>query len=179
MKLTIRAFALGIFTASLIILIVLLSTNGFKKDASQLEANEMITALKDDGYRVMTESEYISLSVQHDEARKEENEQKQVEHEKKRKELQGDKKESKKEKKDNDKKKKDKKDEVRTITIKVKEGMPPSKISDRLESEGVIKDARKFDKYLEKNNHVKYIQLGSHKIKTNMTHAEIAKALTK
>lgn len=186
MKQTIRAFALGLFTASLIILVVLFATNGGKNTTSNLSTNEMITSLKNDGYRVMTESEYISLSVQYDEARTEENEKKQAEHEEKRQEIEGETKDKKDDKaksqdKDKDKEKsKDKeKEDVRTVTIKVESGMPPSKISDRLESEGVIDDARKFDEYLEKNDYVKYIQLGEHKVETNMTQEEVAKALTK
>lgn len=177
MKQTMRAFALGLLTATLIMTIVLFATNGFSKKTKDLSKNEMITSLKKDGYRVMTESEFISLSVEYDAKRMKENEKKKTEHEKKKAEKSGDDEDT---KSKDDKKKKDKEsDDVKTATIKVESGMPPSKISDQLESKGIIKDARKFDKFLEDNDHVKYIQLGEHEVKSDMSDTELAKAIAR
>ena len=48
---------------------------------------------------------------------------------------------------------KEKEKESKSYTIHVKSGMAPSEVSDILEENGLIKDARKYDRYLKKNNY--------------------------
>src|SRR5690625_7852106 len=119
--------------------------------------------IEKEGYRVISESEYISLATAKNELNALE---KEVEKENDKaaddKNKDNDKKSNKdktKEKKDNDKKKetgkkKDdkKKNEVKTYTLVVEENMVPSMISQKLEENKIIKDAAKFNKYMEDNN---------------------------
>src|SRR5699024_2636377 len=66
MKQYIRTFSVGLFIASLILLITFLFSTSSLNNLANLSDEEMVDHLKDSGYRVVTESEYISLSVQQD-----------------------------------------------------------------------------------------------------------------
>src|SRR5690625_5656789 len=72
MKQPIRYFAIGLLTASLLLFIAYYF---FKPDAQTAteSVDDMIIAIEDEGYRVVTESEYISLAVS-DEASDEQSE---------------------------------------------------------------------------------------------------------
>jgi len=189
MKYPIRYYSIGLFTASLILLI------GYyffepKTTLSDHEAvDEMIDNIEKEGYRVISESEYISLATAKNELNALE---KEVEKENDKaaddKNKDNDKKSNKdktKEKKDNDKKKetgkkKDdkKKNEVKTYTLVVEENMVPSMISQKLEENKIIKDAAKFNKYMEDNNYSPYLQIGEFKLKSDMSMEQIAKEIT-
>lgn len=158
MKQPIRYFAIGLLTASVILLLAFYFFDQSKPKAEDLSIDEIKEAIKVDGYRVVTEAEYISLSV-NDEEKNEKDDQK--------------------EKKEDADKKKDDKPEKETYTINIKSGMLPSEISEILAKNNVIKDADEFDQYLEKNEYSKYIQLGKHKLTHDMSNEEAAKALTK
>ncbi len=63
MKHTMRAFSVGLVTAGLILLGVFYFTGGDNSGQADLNTEEMITKIEEDGYRVITEEEYISYSV--------------------------------------------------------------------------------------------------------------------
>src|SRR5690625_2403053 len=201
MRSPIRAFSLGLFAAGLIILISSLFFNTSEKRAEEYPVDDMINIMKDEGYRVMSESEYIALSLQKDDEQQKANEDtEKTDKEEKQDQAKDDqtndsKDNSKKEtdkKEDNtkdktsedektDKKddKKDDKDKVVTYTLKIESGMPSSTIGDLLEENKVIKDGSKFNKYLEDEGYSLKIQLGNFKVNSDMTFNEIAKLLTK
>ena len=170
MKHYIRSFAIGLFTAGAVMLAVYLIWEKDGSNAKNITRTEMAAKLKDQGYRVVTEAEYIALTVQKEEA------------------AQNKEKTSAATKKDADREKPDqaespvkqKEEEAeRSFTIQISSGMATSEISETLQDNGIIKDAKKFDDYLEKNDYAKYIQLGKHKLSSGMSLEEIAKALTK
>ncbi len=168
MKQPVRYFAIGLLTASMILLAVFYFEES-KASVDDLSADEMIEALKADGYRVVTEAEYITLSVQDEQVEK-----------KGRDEVKEEKADSEAEEKDKSDKDKDKDDKkAKTYTINIKSGMLPSEISEILAENDIIKDAFKFDQFLEKNDYSKYIQLGKHKVNSEMSEREVAEALTK
>ncbi|GGE46862.1 hypothetical protein GCM10011391_27150 [Pullulanibacillus camelliae] len=68
--------------------------------------------------------------------------------------------------------------ESKTVTIKVKSGMTSTDIADQLQSEKIIKDSQKLVDYIVGHDLEKYIQLGSYKIKSDMTIPQIAKVLS-
>ncbi len=74
MRSPIRAFSLGLFAAGLIILISSLFFNTSEKRAEEYPVDDMINIMKDEGYRVMSESEYIALSLQKDDEQQKANE---------------------------------------------------------------------------------------------------------
>ena len=201
MRSPIRAFSLGLFAAGLIILISSLFFNTSEKRAEEYPVDDMINIMKDEGYRVMSESEYIALSLQKDDEQQKANEDTektdkddkqdqakddQTTDSKDNSKKETDKKEdntkdktSENEKTDKKDDKKDDKDKVVTYTLKIESGMPSSTIGDLLEENKVIKDGSKFNKYLEDEGYSLKIQLGNFKVNSDMTFNEIAKLLTK
>lgn len=182
MKWPVRYFAIGLLTASLLLLI----SYHFLKPEETQEVDtheEMILALEDEGYRVITESEYIELTVAKNKMNDQEEQQEEKE-DKENKEDKEEKKETNKEsnEKNNDEKKDKKNDKEKqkkvTYTLKVKENMLPSTISEVLEENKIIDDALKFSKFLEDNDYSPYIQIGEFKLTSDMSMEEVAKTLT-
>lgn len=167
MKQPIRLFSIGLFSASLIALIVLLFIDDAKSNVENVSTDDMITALKDDGYRVLTEPEYISLSVNDNNDKKAEDETDQASEEK----------QEDADKKATEDKKKDK--EEKTYTIKIKSGMASSEISDQLAENDIINDADEFSQYLKEEGYETKVQLGKFKVSSDMNKKEIAEELTK
>lgn len=182
MKQYIRTFSVGLFIASLILLITFLFSNSSLNNRANLSDEEMVDHLKDSGYRVVTESEYISLSVQQDKNKdqrtdKNKNSQDKKEDQKANKK---DKDQDKDKQNDKDKDKdKDEKEKPKSYTIEITSGMAISEVTNQLENDGLIKDARKYDQYLKKHDYEKYIQLGKHKVTDDMNEKEIAEELIK
>src|SRR5690625_190528 len=168
MKLTLTFFGNGLLNESFFILI---SYYIFKPNQSTAHTvDEMIASLEDEGYRIITEDEYISftLNEKDNNAEKTEDEEKNDEQ-----------KDTSKDKKDGkDKKKKKKKDKKKTYTIEIDENTLPSTISERLEENGIIDDAMKFNQYLEDKDYSPYIQIGKYKLSSDMSRKEIAEELT-
>ncbi|NBJ68528.1 MULTISPECIES: endolytic transglycosylase MltG [Clostridia] len=195
MKQPIRLFGIGLLTAGIIMLGVYFFTNGNIQTADNLSDEELVTLVEDKGYHVLTNSEYIAVSVDEDEAtaakkqqqpgtkansaenKSDNNEEKQ--------ENQNANREDKNKAKQNDDKKQaadkeeNKEDEKKTFTVNIKEGMPSSEISDQLEANDIIDDAAKFSAYLEDNDYSQKVQLGKFKVSSDMSLQEIAEAITK
>lgn len=181
MKGTIRAFSLGLFVAGIMMVVTFLfigDASTSKKSAEELPLDEMIEVMKNEGYRVVTEEEYITLSLTDD---NEEDEQAKEDENNKSNEK-TDEKEGKKEETVEDEKSKeeeDKDDEVVSYTLHIKDGMPSSEIGNLLEEHNIIEDSSKFNKYLEDEGYHKGVQLGKFKVSSDMTFKELAKAITR
>lgn len=67
---------------------------------------------------------------------------------------------------------------VKSYTLKISKGDPSSKAGDELQTNGIIKSASDFDKYLRDNDYEKYIRDGSYNLKSDMSYETIAKILT-
>ena len=193
MRQPVRSFAIGLFTAGIVMLIGLsIFDNDEDKQVAELSADTMIPLIEEQGYRVVTEEEYIAVSVNKDKENNnnedksdpdkvEEKDDKDTDKEVKEK----DEKETaskKKEKDDKDKNKdkdKDKKDDVKTYTVHIEEGVLSSTISNTLEANDIIDNATKFNLYLTDNGYGEKIQLGKFKVNSDMSFKEIAEAITK
>lgn len=163
MKHAVRAFSIGLFTASAILFVVFYFFHDANAENNMTKA-EMEKQLKAQGYRVVSEADYIALSVQKDKKTQQK--------------AASDKKaanETPEQKADSSPKEKK---EVKTFTIHIAKGMATSDISQALEDNGIIEDAKEFDAYLEKHDYAQSIQLGKHKLSSNMSTEEIAKTLT-
>lgn len=186
MKQPLRYFSIGLLTAS-VILFVFYQFLGQKELTEEESVDEMIASIEADGYRVISESEYISLSVtKHEDDRKqsdvEDNDKSKKEDKEKTKDKKPDKDEDKKEDKSSTKKeeKEDKKEkQVESYTLTIKENMMPSTISELLAENKIIKDAAKFSKFLEDEGYSPKVQIGKHKLNSDMNHREIAEELIK
>ncbi|WP_121639737.1 endolytic transglycosylase MltG [Virgibacillus sp. Bac330] len=193
MKQPIRLFGIGLLTAGIIMLGVYFITNGSTQTADSLSDKELVALVEDKGYHVLTNSEYVAVSVdeakttaakneeqpetkakstEEDSKNKEENDKPKSDQDSKKDEGQNEEKD--KQKKD-EKKEKDKK----TYTLKIEEGKPSSDISEKLEKNGIIDEASKFNDYLEDNDYSKKVQLGEFKVSSDMSLYEIAEAITR
>lgn len=194
MKQPIRYFSIGLLTASLLLLI----TYYFSKPKAEVPTisesetiDEMILTLEDEGYRVITESEYISFAVNNQSNQDQEDDEQEEKEEKQEKDEEEEKKDKNKDQ-DKDKKKKDKdkdkdnkeeneeepEEEPTTFTLVIEEDMVPSTVSQILEDNNIIESATKFNEYLEDNDYSKYVQIGEFKLSSDMSMKEVAKALT-
>lgn len=189
MKHTVRAFSVGLITSGIILLAVYLIFGQADEKKAELSTEELISQIEEDGYRVVTEEEYIMLSVANSKKDKNENTDKdekekeddavedeeieEAEDKDEVKENEG-KDDNKKEKKKEKKEKKPK-----TFTITIEPGMASSQISNLLEELGIIDDAREFSNYLIDNDYHKLIQMGEHKLESGMSYFEIAEALSR
>ncbi|GAA0602400.1 hypothetical protein GCM10009001_19180 [Virgibacillus siamensis] len=188
MKQTIRSFALGLLVAGVIILATFYFTAD-KRDASQkLSTDEMIASIEDEGYHVLNESEYISVSVNSDNSENKTKEKEQNKSTQKNKDTDkqnkknddnsnNDKSDSDNKSEDSSKEGSDKKDTV-SYTLKIKSGMAPSVISNKLAENDIINNADKFTRYMENHDYTKKVQLGKFKFNSDMSHYEIAEKLT-
>lgn len=167
MKQPIRFFAYGLLTASIIIIIFI---NFFQSDSEAMPStDEMIEVIKEEGYHVITQEEYISLSVKADANGEEVADEEKPKDEAK----------DKKEKEQNKDESEPNEDDIHTYTLTVKENMLGPDISKLLAENKIIKDADEFTKYIDKKGYAPYIQLGDHKLTSEMNHYEIAETITK
>src|SRR5690625_416112 len=183
MKQSIRYFAVGLLTSSVILFFAFsfMVESAIKVEDGSSE--ELIEAVEADGYHVLSSSEYISLSTKAtgEEESEEETDDKDDADKKEEKvdKKSKDEKKSKKTKKKSDKKDKKDKDKVHKYTINIKENMLAPTISDLLKQNKIIDNAADFNKYLEDKGYAGYVQLGKHKVNSDMSYKEIAEEIAK
>lgn len=176
-------------------------------NADDMNTDEMIEALEVEGFHVLSSSEYIKLTVEKDSQNNnsEDNEAKndskdeinKNNNEKENKDTNNNSSDTNKDKTqddktnsnddDNDKPKDDSNDnkensnnddeEVITYTLSVESNMLGPDISQLLEENKIIDDAEAFNRYLELEGYAPYIQLGDHKVSSDMSHAELAEKI--
>lgn len=204
MKHTVRAFSVGLLTAGLILLGVFFFTDGANNAQADISTEEMIGKIQEDGYRVITEEEYISFSVssanskdQEESEEAEETEETEETEENAEKEPAEDETEPEAEADDeevNDEAEEDAEEEESTeteaeeeeeeeqtpstVTITIEPGMVSSQISQMLEEHGIIEDAGAFTDYILEHDYSLRIQMGEHELETGMSHYEIAESLS-
>ncbi|MFS0672820.1 hypothetical protein [Ornithinibacillus sp. 179-J 7C1 HS] len=184
MKQTIRAFAIGLFTAALIMLVINYFTSSSKEDFSEMPIEDVVNELKEQGYRVLTETEYISLSMD-GEVNKKETEVASETEEVSDKDESDDNKSSTEESTDNQSEEssanqtEQQEPTAKSYTLTIEAGMPSSTISNQLESNGIIDSSSEFISYLEDEGYANRIQLGQFTLSSDMSYFEIAEALTK
>lgn len=183
MKQPIRFFSIGLFTASFIIFIIFLFNHTSNKE-NDLTVDEMIESIETDGYRVLTEEEYITYTVNKDLAHEDTKKENAKSKEKKPKDKENNNKEKedkqKSDQSDRSDEKNNKKDQsVKKYTVKIKSGMMPEEVARLLEENDIIDDAFSFATYLEDNGYSPYVQIDSFKLTSDMSRKEIAEKITK
>lgn len=176
MKQPVRFFAIGLFTASFIMFIIFLLNNTSNEDAD-LSVDEMIESIEADGYRVITEEDYITYTVNKDIANEEEKEAKDNATDKPKETDQED-------SKDDDSTQSESENEtedqsVKSYNVKIKSGMMPEEVAQLLEDNEIIDDAFSFATYLEDNGYSPYVQIDSYQVTSEMSNKEIAEKITK
>lgn len=186
MKQSMRFFAIGLLTASLILLGFYFMLNGSQASSKNIPLEEMIEQIESSGHRVITEKEFIAytLSNENESEKKDADEKKDDKTSDKKEEEQKekDKKDKDKDKKDTDKKDKKKDDEKKDKVVKAKfttkDGVVTQDIADILIDKKIIDDRQKFLDYLDDNNYSPYIQIGTFEVDSDMSMKEIAEIIT-
>lgn len=191
MKYTIRSFSVGLLTTGLIMLAVYYFFGNETNNQANMETDEMISHIEQEGYRVLTEKEYIAYSVantnqdenEEELANEEAPEEETASAKEKDEEAEEQKKADEKEKAEKEEKEKaeDEKEEEsapKTVTINIPSGMASSQISALLQEEKIIDNAEDFNAYLQDNDYSLRVQIGTHKLTQGMSFYEIAEALT-
>lgn len=162
MKQFFRFFSLGLFVASLTIFIFYNYFDEPEINPSDFSTDELIDLVEDDGYRVITEEEYITFTVNEDEE-----------------DLNVDKNEDKQDKEDQDKDENEEdNNDIVKYTLEIKPDMMPHEVILLLEEKKIIKDAEKFADFMDKNDYSPYIQQGEFELTSDMSEEELAKKIT-
>lgn len=182
MKLPIRFFSIGLFTAGIISLGFYFFNDNSIESIEDIPVEEMIAKVEEDGYRVISEDEFISFSMYMDNIKQEEAQAASTKTDKE-KEKQESKEKDTKEKDDKDKDKEKEKEEENTEEVikakfTIKEGDVTPDIADILIEKKIIDDRDKFIKYLEDNDYSPYIQLGTFEVTSDMSLKELAETVT-
>lgn len=191
MKQSVRFFAIGLMTSAILMFGYFAI---FDKSAAvdNIPVEELIAQIEEDDYRVISEEEFISFSLidkdeveanakekanekknsdKKDDSSKSTDDKSSKERDKKEQDKKSDKdKDKKKDKEDNDKPKK--------VTFTTEPGVVTEDIAEILYDKEVIDDKRKFQDYLEDNDHSAYIQIGKFEVTTDMNFKEIAEVIT-
>lgn len=188
MKQPIRYFSIGLLTASLIILIVISFFEKGDDQQNEGSVDEMIATLTDEGYHVLSSSEYISLSVS---GETEDRENSDVDEDET--DNSSDEEDNEKENVDeteNDNKddanneeeiveEEDEEEEVHKYTLTIEPNMLGPEVSELLKNNNIISDDIAFNRYLETEGYAPYLQLGDHQLSSDMSNYEIAEIIAK
>ncbi|MCD5323577.1 MULTISPECIES: endolytic transglycosylase MltG [Pontibacillus] len=163
MKYTLRAFALGLLTAT-----ALLAFAYSQQDPSQAKETaptkeEAASLLEEKGYTILTENEYTQLT---EKASPEQN-------------ADSDEQQKQEDKEETSKPTGDEEGSVKAYTLSIEEGMVPEDISQVLAQNGIIEDAEGFRAYLVDNEFSRYIQIGEYTVVNQMSFQEIARIITR
>ena len=186
MKHHIRAFAIGLFTSSLIILIVFFLVRDSQTAIEDVNAEELIPVLEDQGYTVLSQEEYISYSVNGSESENDSdtnNESSDENTEQNNEDTENnteDEEETSEEDSSNeeDAEEDSEEDSPKEYELTIETGMASSQISDILESEDIIESASDFNTYLEDNDYAINVKPGTFEITSDLSHFEIAEIIT-
>ena len=184
MKHTVRSFSVGLLAAGLIMLVVYLFLDESMKAEQDYNKDEVIAHVEQEGYRVITEEEYISMSVaktQQDNLEKNKvepnkEEESSIEEEDTSNVVEEENSSEEQQEETVEEKEEDNTPALKTITIEP--GMATSQISSMLANQNLIDDAQEFNSYLQEHEYSLRVQMGDHELKEGMSFYEIAEALT-
>ena len=191
MKHTVRSFSIGLLTAGVIMLIGFYFFGSESAQTKELTVDELATLVEEEGYRIIAEEEYISLSVNNDnssQANEEENEDNE-ESEEDPDEIEEDSAEedsteennsgedsNEEESEDNEE---NEEEDITTYTLNIEPGMTSSEFSSLLEENDIVEDASEFNQYIEDEDYSLRVQIGEFDLSSDMTIYEIAEEITR
>lgn len=180
MKQSIRFFSIGLLTASIVLFgfyYLLKDSNVSTKD---VPLEDMVSEIESHGYRVITENEFISftLNKENDSAKEEKDNKEDKQKKETTKKKSDNKKETTTTKKKKKKETKDKKDKVVKTKFTTKDGVVTQDIADILYEKKIIKNKKKFLDYLDDNDYSPYVQIGTFEVSSDMSMKELAEIIT-
>ncbi|PAV29057.1 hypothetical protein CIL05_13870 [Virgibacillus profundi] len=187
MKKTVRSFAIGLLTAGIIMLVTFYFVDEPEAEGKTVE--DMIPLVEQEGFRVITEEEYISLSVKGDEnnaANNTEEEdtaadesEEEVNDTENNAEDDNTSEEDASTEEDTSEEETTEEDEVITYTLTIASGMASTTVSSLLEDNQIIEDSNEFNQYLNDQDYGLKIQIGEYELTSDLSFYEIAEIITK
>ncbi|QHE52970.1 endolytic transglycosylase MltG [Pontibacillus sp. HMF3514] len=160
MKHTIRAFALGLATATTLLTFTYYQTND-QTESKAFTDQEAITHLESKNYHVLSQSSFEDLKEEKQPSQSQDTESKEDEQEQK------------------DTQKQNQDDtSPQSYSLTIEPGMLSSSISDELKKAGILDDKAKFEVFLKDHEYSRAIQIGTYSITKDMSYEEIAKKIT-
>jgi hypothetical protein len=157
MKPIIRAFALGLLTAALIIGISF-KTNGTseqKAESSTPTTTELISQLEEQGYEVTSPDEKVESTKSNEKEKS-----------------------SKEEQKEDETATEEESTSPKTYILSIESGMSLRDISEDLSEAGILEDVEAFDEYMKAKDYSRFIQIGKFELNSDMSYKQIAKTIT-
>ncbi|WP_242705560.1 endolytic transglycosylase MltG [Pontibacillus sp. ALD_SL1] len=162
MKHTLRAFALGLLTATSLLAFAYSQQDVNEAKATDPSKGEAKALLEEKGYVVVTENKWTKLNEASSGEETNSNTQKEQETEK-----------------EATQNTTSEPANVKAYKLSIQEGMVPEDISQALAENNIIKDAEAFRQYLTENEFSRYIQIGEYTVVDQMSFLEIAKIITR
>lgn len=173
MKQPIRYFSIGLLISTLLLFgyysYFLEEDKPKEVITTELTTEEMVDKVEEDGFKVITNEQYIALSLT-DEESEADSDKDDVDKDKKDKESEKEKKE--------DKEDEEEENTLITHTFVTEGNVVSQDIAKLLEDNKIIDDQREFLTYLEENDYMKYIQVGEFTVSNDMSFKEIAEIIT-
>jgi cobalamin biosynthesis protein CobT len=190
MKHTVRSFSIGLLTSGVIMLILFYFFDSEAGQSKELTVEEMVPLVEEEGYRIITEQDYISLSVggnENEEEETEEDEQSTEEddepaentEEEDSTEDEDSNEETEEEESEEENEDEENEEEISTYTLNIESGMTTSEFSSLLEENNIIDDAFEFNQYIEDEDYSLRVQIGEFELSSDMTMYEIAEEITR
>lgn len=193
MKQTVRSFSVGLLTAGVIMLIGFYFFSSESAQTKELTVDEMVPLVEEEGYRIISEEDYISLSVKNDnisgneeEAEEEteestddseDSEDNADEEDNNREDNDSDGESEEEEEEENEEEEEE--EEITTYTLNIESGMTTSEFSSLLEDNDIIDDAAEFNRYIEDEDYSQRVQIGEFELTSDMSMYEVAEAITR
>ncbi|MCT1903907.1 endolytic transglycosylase MltG [Oceanobacillus sojae] len=203
MKQHVRAFAVGLLTSGVLLLAIYIFGNNSSDSLEDMEPDELISALENQGYAVLTQDEYIAYSVNREAAdgddsdgNAEEDAEADNEADESDSNNDSDENEDNNDENSNEEDSNENEDgedstdegnedeessedsDVVEVEITLENGAPPSNISDALEDAGIIDDAKDFNDFLEDNDLSGSVKPGTYEVDSEMSFDEIGDIIT-
>lgn len=179
MRQPIRFFAIGLLLSAILLFVAFTlfdksDENDTKAKPQTISVEDMIEKIQTEGYRVMKEEQYIALTLASDETSQTEADKEDITEEPD---------ETGPEFENNEAENTDTEEDIKnhetfTHTFTTNDNVVSQNIADILLDNKIIDDRRAFLEYLEKNDHMRYIQVGKFTVNSDMTYEEIAKVIT-
>ncbi|GAB3795499.1 hypothetical protein [Virgibacillus kimchii] len=184
MKQTVRSFSIGLLTAGIVMLVGFYFFDSGTGQTKELTVEEMVPLVEEEGYRIISEQDYISLSVGNNEPAEEEGEEANEESNDEAEEAD----ESAEEEEntednnsngDSGEEENEEEEEITTYTLNIESGMTTSEFSSLLEENDIIEDAGEFNQYIEDEDYSLRVQIGEFELTSDMSMYEIAEEITR
>jgi E3 ubiquitin-protein ligase DOA10 len=152
---------------------------------TELTVDEMVPLVEEEGYRIITEEDYISLSLRNDnssandEEEEEGTEQADESEEDAEEEDYTEENDSNEESDEEENEEMEEEEEITTYTLNIEPGMTSSEFSSLLEENNIVEDASEFNQYIEDEDYSLRVQIGEFELTSDMTIYEIAEEITR